>query len=269
MPTGSDLELAHRLADAAAAISLAYFNGTFERWNKADGSIVTAADFAVERELRSLLERERPDDSILGEELGQTGAGPRRWIIDAIDGTADFAAGRPDWGTLIALEVHGLTTVGVCDLTVHGRRYWAARGEGAFSTSPDRPEARRLQVSANAEVNRAASYIPRREWTPDDGAADLCDALRALTAPAAQRNHPALQVAEGDYDVALFLLGGPWDIAAPALIVEEAGGRFSDIHGDRTIDSGNAVFSNGRVHEVFLEALSMYATKGRRGVGTS
>ena len=103
----ADLDLALRLADAAREISLARFRGSFQRRLKADGSIVTEVDEAVEDELRELLARERPADAILGEERGASGSGERRWIIDAIDGTLSFAAGKTGWGTLIALEVAG------------------------------------------------------------------------------------------------------------------------------------------------------------------
>ena len=129
---GSDLALSHRLADAAAQVSLSYFRRELRRWSKTDGSLATEADVAVEDELRARLRAERPGDAVLGEEHGQTGAGSRRWIIDGIDGTVDFAAGEADWGTLIALEVDGRVVVGVCDQPAHNRRYWAMRGSGVF-----------------------------------------------------------------------------------------------------------------------------------------
>jgi len=93
---GSDLALGHRLADAAATVALSFFRGEFRSWSKTDGSLATEADLAVEDELRSRLRSERPGDAMLGEERGQTGTGSRRWIIDGIDGTVDFAAGRSD-----------------------------------------------------------------------------------------------------------------------------------------------------------------------------
>ncbi len=99
MSTGSgpqaDLELAHLLADAAGVVSLGHFQRELRRWRKADGSLATEADLAVEDEVRGRLGVERPGDAVLGEERGQTGSGYRRWIIDGIDGTADFVAGSP------------------------------------------------------------------------------------------------------------------------------------------------------------------------------
>lgn len=134
-PYQQDLELAHRLADTAAAVSRAYFRGELRSWAKSDGSLATEADLAVEDAIRAVLSCERQTDAVLGEERGLTGSGNRRWIIDGIDGTVDFAAGSPDWGTLIALEIDGEVVVGVCDQPIHERRYWATKGGGAFSSS--------------------------------------------------------------------------------------------------------------------------------------
>src|SRR6185295_17860525 len=105
--TDPDLTLAHELADAAAVISLAHFRRELRSWSKPDGTLATEADVAVLDGLRARIAVARPGDAVLGEERGETGSGRRRWIIDGIDGTVDFAAGSPDWGTLIALEVDG------------------------------------------------------------------------------------------------------------------------------------------------------------------
>ena len=155
----ADLDFALRLADAAREISLARFRGSFQKRLKADGSIVTEVDEAVEDELRELLARERPADAILGEERGASGSGERRWIIDAIDGTLSFAAGETGWGTLIALEAGGDVVVGVCDDPARDRRSWAVKGRGAFRTE-GASKPRRLQVSGTTELERARSFVP-------------------------------------------------------------------------------------------------------------
>jgi histidinol-phosphatase len=253
----ADLALANRLADAAAGISLSFFRRDVERWSKPDGSLVTKADFTVETELRDRLRRERPNDAVLGEEQGQSGTSERRWIIDAIDGTVDFAAGGPDWGLLIALEVDGRIVLGVCDQPVHKRRYWAVRGNGAFCADSS-GVAKPLRVSGGRTLSSARSYVPPPEWWPPDQRAHrVAKALAAGTTPIPHVEHPALQVAAGGYELAVFLLGGPWDIAAPSVIVEEAGGRFSDISGRWDLFSGNAVFSNGNVHDEALRLTSL------------
>jgi len=255
----ADLDLALRLADAAREISLARFRGSFQKRLKADGSIVTEVDEAVEDELRELLARERPADAILGEERGESGSGERRWIIDAIDGTLSFAAGETGWGTLIGLEVGGKVVVGVCDDPARDRRSWAVKGRGAFRTEgASRPT--RLKVSSASELERARSFVPPAQWVRGDEAQAMAAALEAATRPTEADDHPALQVAAGSYDVAVFFMAGPWDLAAPLLVVEEAGGRFTDLNGASTLTAG-AVFSNGALHDATLGCLR--AARGR------
>jgi histidinol-phosphatase len=244
--------LAHRLADEAAAVSVGFFRREIVRWSKSDGSLATEADVAVERALRNRLVLERPDDTVLGEEEGQTGAGARRWIVDAIDGTVDFAAGGVDWGTLIALESEGRVVVSVCDQPLQKRRYWAVRGGGAFC-SDSSGVSRRLTVSEARDLSASRSYVPPPEWQSDDGARRFAKALAEATTPHPHVDHPAFQVAAGGYEVAVFLMAGPWDLAGPALVVEEAGGRFTDVAGRSDLFSGTAVFSNGHVHDAVLQ----------------
>jgi histidinol-phosphatase len=242
----SDLELALRFADDARAISLAMFRGSFGHRRKADGSIVTDADEAIERAIRARLAAERPDDAMLGEEFGETGSGRRRWVVDAIDGTHSFATGSELWGTLIALEIDGEVVVGICDMAAMDRRYQATRGGGAFCV--ERGATRRLTVSRCEGLADARCYVPGDEWMPDAAAKARADALRATTSAVGADDHPALLVARGTIDVACFFRAGPWDIAAPSIVVDEAGGRFSDLIGGKSIATGECLFTNGAVH---------------------
>jgi histidinol-phosphatase len=248
---GDDLALARHLADEARAISLAMFRGRFGRRVKADGSIVTDADEAVERAIRRRLQAERPTDAMLGEEEGQTGGGHRRWIVDAIDGTHSFAAGGDQWGTLIALEIDGRIAVGVCDQVPIDRRYFAARGRGAFCAVGGAPPVR-LAVSEAADLEQSRCFVPNNEWLPDAETRAQATALLAATRQPVPGDHPALLVAAGDFDLAVYFMGGPWDVAAPSIVVEEAGGRFSDRLGGTSIERGGGIFSNGRVHDAVL-----------------
>ena len=252
----SDLALGHELADIASAVSLSYFRRELRGWSKFDGSLATEADVAVEEALRSRLGAVRPDDGVLGEERGQTGSFARRWVIDGIDGTVDFAAGKSEWGTLIALEVDGRVVMGVCDQPAHRRRYWAVRGHGAFHTLANADEPHPLHVSAGENLATARSYLPPSQWLPDERARTIATALSAATRPTIQVDHPALQVAAGGYEFAVFLIAGPWDLAAPSLIVEEAGGKFTDIMGRHDVTTGTALFSNGVLHDEVLHLIS-------------
>jgi histidinol-phosphatase len=237
-----DLALALRLADTADAISLPRFRSGLAIETKADLTPVTEADRAVEAALRLLLAQVRPDDAILGEEQGAVGAGSRRWILDPIDGTRNYARGIPVWATLVALEEDGEPQVGVVSAPALARRWWAERGSGALA------DGERLHVSSVAEVEDAVlsfaieQTIPelaRRAWHPR-GLGDFW---------------AHMLVAEGAVDGAIDALGvSEWDLAAVQVIVEEAGGRFSDFAGERRIDSGSAISSNGLLHDELLAA---------------
>lgn len=250
-----DLALARRLADEAEAVAMARFRQALRERTKPDGSLVTDADEAVEDRLRATLSVERPGDAVLGEERGQTGSSTRRWFIDGIDGTVAFARGDNEWGSLIALEVDGQVVVGICAQPAYGRRYWGVRGRGAYvRANGARP--RRLSVSTTGELVTARSYVPPPEWARTEEERRLAACLARATVAWSAANHPALEVAEGGCDAALFFQVGPWDLAAPAIVVEEAGGRFSDLSGGHRLDTAVGVFSNGGVHEALLAALA-------------
>jgi histidinol-phosphatase len=249
-----DLALAHALADAARSVSMSYFRRSPRQWTKRDGSLVTEADEATEDEVRRRVAMERPADVMLGEERGQAGTGRRRWIVDAIDGTVHFAAGLPKWETLIALEVDGRVALGICDTPAAGKRCWAVRGGGAFRAD-DGENAVRLAVSSNPVLEGARSFVPPPEWLPDRRAQHLAEKLSELTRPSPPQDHPALQVALGGYDVAFFFMGGAWDVAAPSIVVEEAGGKFTDFKGRYELKTG-CIFSNGLVHDAAVRITS-------------
>lgn len=232
---------------------MARFRGVFESRKKADGSLVTEVDEATEDAIRAIVTRERPHDAFLGEERGQTGSGSRRWIVDAIDGTLDFAAGTTGWGTLIALEIDAEIAVGVCEMSPRGKRYFATRGGGAFVSASGAAETR-LRVSDTAELAAARCFVPPALWVRTPTARAMSNAVSAATLSYKQDEHPALEVAAGSADLCVFFMAGAWDLAAPALVVEEAGGRFTDLAGGRTL-TGGAVFSNGRLHDAAIELL--------------
>ena len=158
--TGADVQLAHRIADAADAIALARFRaGDLVVTAKPDLTPVTDADLAVERAVRELLAVERPDDDVLGEEFGGSAGPGRCWVIDPIDGTKSFVRGVPVWATLLALVEDGVPTVGVVSAPALGRRWWAADGQGAWLRALAAPP-RRLQVSRVAELGDASLGSP-------------------------------------------------------------------------------------------------------------
>ncbi|KZX20665.1 inositol monophosphatase family protein [Rathayibacter tanaceti] len=251
-----DLRLALRLADAADAISSERFRALdLVVDTKADSTPVTDADRAVEEAIRSLLGAERPDDAILGEEFGTSGAASRQWIVDPIDGTAHFLRGMPIWATLIALAVDGVPVVGVVSAPALGKRWWAAAGSGAWTVETEsRAAPRRLRVSGIDTLARAAfSYNSIQQWA---GAGRL-DQLLAL-ADAVWRDRaygdawPYMLVAEGLLDGAGEFDVKAYDLAALVPIVEEAGGRFTSADGEDGPWHGSAIATNGALHDEVL-----------------
>lgn len=251
-----DLAFALSLADAADEVTASAFTGgavAFE--TKADGSPVSDADRQVEDTLRDLVREERPDDAFLGEEVGLTGAGERRWIVDGIDGTVNFVAGRPDWATEVALEVGGVVVVGVSSSPALGRRWWAAEGKGAWVIELDGGGPQRLQVSARSSLEGTRfTCIPPLEVLDQD-ARRLTDHLEAVAHYIPPIGHGASMVAAGEAEACVQPWGGPWDFAAWSVIVEEAGGRFSDSANEAHLDGGGPVFfTNGELHTHVLDA---------------
>ncbi|MBM3715924.1 MAG: histidinol phosphatase [Actinobacteria bacterium] len=252
-----DLALALRLADAADAVAMARFDSDDLRIDtKADASHVTEADLATERAIRAILDAERPDDAVLGEEYGTTGDTSRRWVIDPIDGTHNYMRGIPVWATLIALTVDGVPQVGVVSQPALGRRWWAALGHGAWTTTATGAE-RRIHVSDIDDVARASvSFQSIEQW--DD--VDLLPTLTRLTrAVWRDRGYgdalPYMWLAEGRLELVAEFDVKEYDIAAIAPIVREAGGRFSAFDGSDRLDAMSSLATNGVLHEAFLDLL--------------
>lgn len=263
------LELGNLLADAADAITLPAFDSQSLRIStKADGSVVTNADIATETELRRLLAEHAPADGIVGEEHGVTGADFRRWYIDPIDGTSSFVAGNPEWATMVAFEDFESLETAVVSSPALGRRWLARRGQGAWAqrlgplgggTSP-------LKVSRvdSPSMARVTVWPPtgrlRDQWVPIARAfGEMADLVAGSVRgkeikPSRDTGFPnaGLLVAAGALDGFLLCGGGPWDVAPLALLVEEAGGRYSDLEGGKAYDSGVALFTNGAIHDTLL-----------------
>jgi len=254
--TSEDLELAQKLADVADAITTARYRAIdLVVETKPDLTPVTEADRDVEQALRQRLQAARPGDSVLGEEYGAPSTErARRWIIDPIDGTKNYVRGVPVWATLIALEVDGELSLGVVSAPALARRWWAERGAGAFLREAADGPPRRLRVSAVRELADAhVSFADLADWI----AVDRLDAVIELGRRCWRTRGfgdfwPYMLVAEGSMEIALDPVVSLWDLAAPQVIVEEAGGRFTDLGGVRAADRGDAVATNAVLHEAAL-----------------
>lgn len=254
-----DLDLALRLADLADAITLPRFRAADLRvTRKPDRTPVTDADTAAEDAIRAALGHERPDDAILGEERGASGSARRGWVIDPIDGTKNFSRGVPAWATLVALVTDGVPTVGVVSAPALQRRWWGSAGAGAWARDLPSGTPRRIAVSGVSDV--ADAYVSttdtdsfRTEGGRRDGWIALTEACWESRAFGDFWHH--VLVAEGAIDVAVEAVANAWDLAAPAVVVGEAGGRLTDLAGNPTHAGGNGVSSNGLLHDRVLEVL--------------
>ena len=262
-PTTDDLlAFAHELADAADVISMRYYRTGIDAERKADGTLVTVADMETEAELRRLIGERFPQHSILGEEEGYSAGveGAARWILDPIDGTHSYARGIPIWGTLIAFERDGTMELGVASAPALGTRWWAGRGLGAYRAplpSGGGPtDGERIHVSEIASLSEAQVFYGSYRQTLDAWDGRTVGLLRDTW-----RNRSFSDfwghclVAEGSAEVMIEAEINPWDIAAMRVIVEEAGGRLTDLDGNATIEAGHCVTSNGLLHEEVLRRL--------------
>jgi len=256
-----DLRLALALADRADAITMAAFRRTdLVVETKADRTPVSEADREVERAVRAALSSAHPGDRVIGEEYGDSGptsGSTRRWIIDPIDGTKNFVRRIPVWATLVALEEGGEVTIGVVSAPALGRRWWAGEGLGAFAGPPG-GEGAAIRVSKVRDLADAhVSGSDLRAWEARGGPSGF---LHLAAECFWDRNlgdfWSHMLVAEGACDIGLDPVVSLWDLAALKVIVEEAGGRFTDLSGVARPDGGSAVSSNGLLHERTLGLLS-------------
>ncbi len=246
----NELAFANGLADLADEISMHYFrSATTSVRTKTDGTPVTAADEEIERVLRSEIARSYPDHGIFGEEEGATpGTADARWILDPIDGTKNFSWGIPNWGTLIALETAGTIVCGVVSAPALRERYAAARGLGA--TRNGEP----IAVSATTELAQArVGFTSAHEFE----AKGLGPQFKDLLASTAHDRgfgdfYGHVLVAAGSLDAMVEPRLNPWDLAPLIVIVEEAGGRLTDMTGRAHIYGGSVVTTNGHLHEAVL-----------------
>jgi histidinol-phosphatase len=247
------LPFLEEIADRADAIALQYFRREDLRVaEKPDLTPVTEADQAIEDAARSLARQRHPGLGLLGEEQGATAGanGGPRLIIDPIDGTRNFVRGIPVFATLLAIEERGEVVAGVASAPALRTRWRAARGLGAFEG------ARRLRVSGIRHLPRALMFhgsLGRGETPPPPALTRLLGRVDRTRGFGDFYQH--VLVAQGAGELAIDTDVKPWDVAALLVIVEEAGGRATSMNGQRCIDGGSFVTSNGLVHDAALAAL--------------
>ena len=246
------LETAIAAAKAGGAVALRYFRTDLAVEQKHDRSPVTVADRESERQITEVLRTSFPDYGVLGEEFGAVSGAGARWIIDPIDGTKSFIRRSPLFATLVALEEEGEVTVGVIYAPAMDDLLYAQKGQGAFDSRG------RLQVSNIDALNRSMLVFGGPSALRNTGRWPMFERLV---------DHSARQRGYGDFFGYTFVARGqaeamidvdlkPWDLAAVKIIVEEAGGRFTDFSGEPTVYSGTALASNARIHGALLQLIN-------------
>ena len=252
-----DLRLAHVLADDADSLTMDRFKSIdLHVMSKPDLTPVTDADQAVEDGIRRTLSRARSRDAITGEETGSTGHSQRRWVIDPIDGTKNFVRGVPVWATLISLVVDEEVVLGVVSAPQLQRRWWASKGHGAW-TGRSLLKATRCQVSDVRRLEDASlSYSSLSGWDQRGRLDDFVSLSRRCWRTRAYGDFWSyMLLAEGAVDLAAEPDLEVYDMAALDVIVREAGGRFTSLDGTDGPFGGNALASNGHLHEAALSFL--------------
>jgi histidinol-phosphatase len=253
-----DLRLAHVVADQVDGLTMDRFRAADLRVDtKPDLTPVSDADVSAEELVRSQLKRTRPRDMVIGEELETTGHGSRRWVVDPIDGTKNFVRGVPVWATLIALVDGDQPVLGLVSAPALSRRWWAATGSGAW-TGRSLSAARQLSVSGVARIEDASlSYSSLHGWDEHHRLSEFLELSRRCWRTRAYGDFWSyMLVAEGAVDVACEPELALHDMAALAPIVTEAGGRFTSLDGAPGPWGGNALATNGALHDEVLELLS-------------
>jgi histidinol-phosphatase len=246
------------IAKEADVIAMKYFRADGMRVDrKGDGTAVTQADRAIEEMARAKVAASGLALDVLGEEMSaseeknpSTSKRPRL-IIDPIDGTEEFTRGIPTFGTLLAIEREGEIVAGMASAPGLGSRWWAYRGEGAYRNG------KRIHVSNVARLNEAMVFTtgtgPSKDKLAQEKIRRLPDSARSGRALGGFWQH--MLVAEGATEAALDWTSKPWDLAPLGIIVEEAGGKSTNVRGERTIYSGNFLSTNGKIHDEVLRLL--------------
>ncbi len=253
------LAFAQAACDAADEVALRSFRRDVEVMTKPDRTFVTAADQAIERGIRERIAAAFPDHGLVGEEYGSEGAGARlRWYIDPIDGTHNFIRGIPLFGTLLALEVDGQLQLGVVSAPALRERWYARRGGGAWAVGAAGMEGpRAIHVSRVASLADAqVLYGSGHDIEASGRAPGFRDLLGSVWRERGFGDFWGYALlAEGAAEAMVEVDLSSWDMAAPLVLIEEAGGRVTDFEGRRLIDSGTLLASNGLLHDEVLGRL--------------
>lgn len=219
---------------------------------KPDGSLVTNMDAVAEKFIIRTIRKKFPEHGFLGEETGKSGNQKVRWIIDPVDGTENYSSGMPDWSVMLALQVNGRILLGVIYDPVKGVLYSASYRGGAFRND------RQMMVSSCASLAKSSLlYSSAEKILRSAYGKGFRKLLQGVCSSQEVGDCPGwMLIAEGKADIGFHFWLGPEDIAAPRIIIEEAGGSVTDLRGRKSIHSGHALATNGKLHSEVLQLIS-------------
>lgn len=247
MSQATDLLSAHAAADAVEVEARRWSGRQLHRGTKPDGTLVTEADLAMESAAVSVLKRLHRGDALVCEESGASGSAERTWFVDALDGTSTFVAGLRGWSTVLALQEGDDIVLGMINHPELGVRVWATAGGGTWCRVGSSTFA--VHVSPRTTLSGALGFLPYWRFDEDPEPADVLGDLQRLIRQVTPAWRIDAAVAASQLDVAVYWGAGPWDLAAGVVIVEEAGGWFSDLCGGRSILRGRGLYATSALRQ--------------------
>ena len=246
------IDVAIEAAKAAGQLALGYFKNLPRVTYKADKSPVTTADIEAEKLIRKIITKNFPDHGIIGEELKNINQKAKyQWVIDPIDGTRDFIRQNPFWCTLVAVLEEKKPIIGVCYYPHRNELFSAQIGKGAYFNG------KKTYVSKVENLNQAYVNISSaHHFSSIKKTGQLLTLSNSVGASRYLSSYGYAFLWTGHADAVVVARGSIWDWAAPSVITEEAGGKFSDFNGGNSLDSGTAIFSNGLLHDQVLKILN-------------
>lgn len=249
------IDVALDAAKLAGDLALKYFKSQSASWRisyKPDNTPVTRADREAEQLIRKIIAKKFPDHGIIGEEFEPTNPQARfKWVIDPIDGTKEFIRGLPFWSTLLAVLENGKPIIGVLYSPAQEELFVAQKGRGTTLNS------KMVKVSKIRELNRA--FVSHDSITRFEESGKLAGLLKICQVSQSRRSYGTYSfnlLLKGNIDIFASASGGIWDYAAPSILIEEAGGKFTDFSGKFSLTSYNGLFSNGLLHHQVIKLLN-------------
>ena len=249
-----EISFALDVCKAAGEVAMKYYREGVASTDKADGSPVTVADKECERLIRDRIEKTFPNDGILGEEHGEraVAGSSRRWIIDPIDGTFNYASQVPIFSTLLALEADGEIVLGVMHAPAMQETFWAEKGKGAFRNDAKISVSKRSTLAESQFNFGCPERILKAGYWP--GFTRLVETTRRQRGFGDYLSFSL--VFEGKAEATVEMNVKPWDLAPMKILAQESGGKYSDLAGSDSIYTGSCLISNGLLHDQFLSAFS-------------